>query len=296
MNQKNSNYQVKIKKGPITHIHDEQLSKVYVTNNLVEVITVQKRTSNMPFRKITSDTILNTQTGELIKCQHKATNRIENNSNLKRSFNVLRRLINNNFTGNKSEKHVVLTYANMVDYNTANLGFRKFWRKFAFKHTSCDYIRVIEPQQSGNWHIHALVVDHTRKALYINYSELFEMWGLGLTRVNDLPFVENFGAYFSVIFKDDNIYENDDAIHEEGYSRAIIKGERLRYYPPRFKLFTCSKGIRRPIPIDMPYSEVKKLVGKHLPSYAYTNHIIATEDGTEYELNSITYEQYKCKN
>ena len=78
--------------------------------------------------------------------------------------------------------------------------------------------------------------------------------------------------------------------------KSVIKGNRLRFYPDKFRLFSCSKGIKRPKLIYMTYSEAKNLVHNRSPDYGYTNHIIYSKDGEEHEVNAITYLQYVKNN
>ena len=73
----------------------------------------------------------------------------------------------------------------------------------------------------------------------------------------------------------------------------ILKNARLRYYPPNLKIYRCSKGIKRPKPITLPFGEVKRLVGDSQPVQKSAKHIVSVdENGTEHELNSIEYRQY----
>lgn len=64
---------------------------------------------------------------------------------------------------------------------------------------SCEYIRILEPQQSGRWHIH-LLVKSVIAPLYIQFKHLRKLWGYGRVRVERLPFATNYGAYFCARF------------------------------------------------------------------------------------------------
>ncbi len=127
--------------------------------------------------------------------------------------------------------------------------------------------------------------------LYIDYKWLLDAWGLGHVHVSKLPFANNYGAYFSARFSDIDLLENTDCA--EGSHKQMVKGGRLKYYPPRFKLYACSMGIIRPTPMRMTYGEAQRLVADSKLSMAYTNHIIGRRDnGEDTEINTITYEQY----
>ena len=127
--------------------------------------------------------------------------------------------------------------------------------------------------------------------LYIDYEWLLDAWGLGHVHVSKLPFANNYGAYFSARFSDIDLLENTDCT--KGKTKQIIKGGRLKYYPPRFKLYACSEGIIRPTPMRMTYGEAQRLVANSKLSMTYTNHIIRCGDnGNDTEINTITYKQY----
>ena len=100
---------------------------------------------------------MDTETGEAIPYKT-STARANNPNSLQKTFITLRRIINNNFTASDSERHVTLTYReHMTDYHQCVKDFKNFWLRFKRKYPSAEYIRVIEPQQSGRWHIHVLI-------------------------------------------------------------------------------------------------------------------------------------------
>lgn len=287
----------KTKGGQAFYISEGHPTKVYITNNIVEVITVQKP-SKAPtrIRRLNKNEYVNLETGEVLEYKKKEPRAFNRNS-LMKSFASLRRLINNNFVGDNSELHVCLTYAeDMEDYEQACVDSRRFLKKFRYHHPSCEYIRVIEPQQSGRWHIHLLLKRMDGNSLYVDYKKVRELWGLGMVHVSRLPFADNYGAYFSARFTDIDAFEESKLKEKYPHAKQIIKGARLRYYPPNFKFYTCSKGIVRPQAIRMTYAEAKELVGNAPLAYSYTKKIVRQdESGEPREVNAILYEQFKRK-
>ena len=254
--------QIKTQKVPTASIPSDKLSKVYVGKSIVEAITVAKPCSNIQhYKRIGGNACVNLSTGEHI------TFSAERHHAAKQS----------QFT----EKFITLTYKeHMTDYKTANEDFRRFWRLFKYRYPYCEYIRILEPQQSGSWHIHILAKDITKKQLYVEYALLNSLWEHGRVWIKNLPFAKNFGAYFCVQF---NSTENTQT-----ESKATKKGKRIGYYPSNFKFYTCSKGIIKPQPIIMSHGDLQKFVDYKKPIYSYTNSII--NNGVN--LNSITYEQF----
>lgn len=266
-------------------ISDYKLSKVYVSNHIVEVITVKKQSNSIQqYKKIGKNGCVNLITGEYIEYSNdKSTRSIQNH--FTKASHLLRRIINYNFVGDSSEKFITLTYSElMTDYTKANDDFIKFWSKFKYRYPNCEYIKVTEPQQSGSWHLHVLVKDMKNKNLFVKHEELSQLWGNGLVWIESLPFADNFGAYFSVRFSTLEPSDNE--------SKSMKKGSRIKFYPRNFKFYTCSRGIKKPSAVTMTHGEAKKLVNYRSPCYSYTNSIVNADN---VEINSITYEQFNLK-
>ena len=204
----------------------------------------------------------------------------------------LRRIINLNFTGADSERFLTLTYATlMTDTSKLYKDFKSFIGKLR-KHYAVEYIVVAEPQQTGSWHLHVLLKSQTTRKFRIAIETLSELWTHGYFHIEKLPFVENFGAYFAVRVTD--FYSEDSAINNA--PKSVIKGGRLHFYPPNFKIYRCSKGIKRPLPVQMTYGEAKKLTDGMKLCYSCSKQIISVDkEGNEKTLNTVSYEQYKKK-
>ena len=276
---------IKIRKEQAHYIPNDKLTKVYIGNHIVEAITIQNASNTIHnYKKISKDGCINQSTGEYITFS-KNKDKKHSQNHFKNSVKVLRRIINLNFTGNNSEKFITLTYdREMTDYKKANKDFNKFWSLFKYRYPNCEYIRILEPQENGNWHLHILIKDTQTRNLYISQENIKSIWGKGGVWVENLPFADNFGAYFSVQFS--TIKKDDET------SKAFQKGSRIKFYPPNFKFYTCSKGIKKPEAIIMSHGDVKKIVHNHSPCYAYSNVITTNDDVT---VNTITYEQYNLK-
>ena len=295
MNKQNYlNNKIIIEKVKPEKIPDDAVSKVFITNNVVEGITTEKINYNLSrYRKLNKKMYVDTSTGEVRCYKPNEGSRANRYINYK-TFIALRRIINNNFVGDFTEKHIVLTYGNqMTDYKQANKDFKDFWARFSYKFPDFDYIRIIEPQQNGRWHIHLLIKYNFYKPVFIEQDKLKKIWGNGMVWIGNIPFVDNFGAYFSARFSDIDIFENNQSFNSQ---KSIVKAGRLKFYPPNFKLYTCSKGIKRPKAVYLTHGELNKLVKNSKPFYSYTDKVkLKTEKGYEVELNNITYEQFNLK-
>lgn len=269
------------------------MSTVYQTGNITEIITSDRSPPNSlsTYRKVDNNYYLNTATGELLEYKH-SNSRGNSIYGLKKSFANLRRLLNNNLIGNHSELFVTLTYNEyMSDTKQLYNDFKKFWLKLKYHHPYIEYINVCEPQSSGSWHCHTFLIRKDRQKLYIPHDELSKHWGHGFVFVERIKNCDNIGAYFSARFTNLDINENCSDVTVD---KKIEKGKRLKYYPPHFRFYRCSKGIKRPVPVKMPYQDTLTLTANSIPSYSYTNNIcLVDDDGEVKTINYITYEQFK---
>ena len=269
-----------ITKNELQEVESDQESTVFFTGDYVEVIT-QNRTCKTinKIRKIGRNAYVNTETGEYYESIIKNVERIKER-HMRRANNDLRRIIITNFCGSKQEVFITLTYQiPMFDYQNANQDFKSFWRRFKYKFDKCEYIRIIEPQNNGSWHFHVLVKQIGQGCLYITPEELFKIWKLGNVHVERISNSVNLANYF---FADPT----------SNHPKAKEKGYRIHYYPTKFQLYSCSKGIIIPKRIRMSRSEIQKLVGNGEITYQKTNEIYK---GVTL-VNTVTYEQFKIKN
>ena len=276
-------------------ISGRHLTKLYITNNILELVTVQKAvTSPPPCRRVSKTHYVDLQTGEVLEYKKKMA-RSANGSGIIKSCMALRRIVNNNFVGDDSELHICLTYAtDMRDYEKACIDSRRFLKIFRYHYPS-EYIRIIEPQGNGRWHIH-LLIKKMGGQLSVNYEHVRALWGMGNVNVSRLPFADNYGAYFSARLTDiDALEESELQQWHPAAKKQISKGSRLKFYPPHFKLYTTSRGIMKPQPLKMSYAEAQKIIGDALLVYTYTKKIVREDDGKSVEVNRIFYEQYNKK-
>lgn len=272
------------------------MAKVYYLDGKIEIVTVDCPPSNLShYRKISKYEYLDTATNKRIAYRAKGETDTKP-PDMSRRFATLRRLINNNFAGRSSELHIVLTYGGeyagkMDDTSKLYKDFRRFWDRFKRRYPSCAYIAIAEPQQSGSFHMHVLMKDLDGHPLYVPKKQLDDLWGQGFTWVRSLKGNSNIGVYFVA-----HLSDTDNGEQENGSPnrKCIVKGARLSMYPPNFKLYRCSKGIVKPTVEVMPYEDTKLLTEGYSPTFSQTLAVIrVNEDGTENELNSITYEHYK---
>lgn len=87
------------------------------------------------------------------------------------------------------------------------------------------------------------------------------------------------------------IIENTDE-NGKKTKKAIVKGARLHLYPPKFNIYRCSRGIKKPDVSYMPYSKAKKVVGDLTPTFERSVEISDDETGFN---NTIYTSQFNKK-
>lgn len=233
------------------------------------------------------------ETGELYEFKH-STSRFDDYNSVRRSLAKLRNYINANVEDPRCCKWVTLTYAeNMTNPVRLYEDFRRFnaklkrWEERHLGYTH-EYIIACEPQGRGAWHIHALFI-FPQQVPFIPNEIIAEKWGHGFTKTKRLDSVDNVGAYLSAymgdMFLDDvksteafpkELEIKNVEVSENGrrISKQVIKGARLRLYPPGFNIFRCSRGIKKPEITKTTYAEALKLVEGHTKTFESTYFLV----------------------
>lgn len=286
------------------NIQENHLVTVTDMGHVVEFQHMKKRNSDVHIKKLDAYTYLNLETGEICEFK-KSENRSENVNSLRQTFKKMRYLINYNFKGDANELFITLTFAkDSYDEKMVSNDVKNFIKRLRYCYkavSTIDYINVVEPHQSGQFHSHVLLRFNDVKKIYIPVLELKEIWSHGRVDIKTLKNVDNIGAYLSAYLADIELSEKNEmralqsgekiVIKEvEGEKKKFIKGGRLKYYPPGMNLFSTSRGIKYPDRVDMLYKDAKKIVGSRKPHYK-KSYEIQNEDFS----NTITYEQYNLK-
>ena len=158
------------------------------------------------------------------------------------------------------------------------------------------------PQARGAWHLHGLFL-FPGKAPFIPNADIARIWGHGFTKTKSLQGIDNPGLYLTAYLGDMELTEaisagatrgritEADTIDGQGkhQKKAIIKGARLRLYPPGFNLYRASRGVKRPEVWQTTEAEAQKAIGGAPLTYEKT--IAITDEAGEVK-NIINYRQY----
>lgn len=288
-------------------INPDAIVKVTTMKHIVEIQYLERVNKTAHIRKLDAERYVDLQTGdirEFVRTEHRG--QLENS--LRKTFNKLRELINTNFTGSPQELFVTLTYRGELqtrDTKRIYKDFDKFIKrlKYKYKNTSTiDYINVLEPHASGNFHMHVLIRFNDLENIYIPNSELAEIWGNGFVTVQSLEGVDNIGAYLSAYLADIEVPEGNaqrleghpDLVEKEvnGSKKKFLKGARLVFYPTGVNIYRKSKGIKEAEKEKMSYKNAQKKVGARNPNFKYGVELI---DNEKEFRNTLIKEQYNLK-
>ena len=226
--------------------------------NITEIRYIAGRQPAIPFEKLSADYYVDKQTGEVREFQHHAS-RAEDKASIAQSLRKLRDLINANLEDPETALWVTLTYReNMRDPTRLYEDYRRFWQRFKYylsKHgyPPAEYIIAAEPQGRGAWHLHGLFL-FSAKSPFIPNAEIARIWGHGFTKTKSLKGIGNPGLYLTAYLGDMELTEAINAgqfkagrlAESKAKSKTIVKGARLKLFPPGFNLFRYSQGIKLP--------------------------------------------------
>lgn len=257
--------------------------------------------------KVSAELYVDKRTGEVKEFCH-SENRAESKASVAQSLRKLRDLINANLTDPETAMWVTLTYAeNMRDAKRLYEDFRRFWQRLRYYldkqgHPPAEYIIAAEPQARGAWHLHCLFL-FTEKAPFIPNSDMARIWGHGFTKTKSLKGIDNPGLYLTAYLGDMELSEalragstrgritGASTIDEQGkrQKKAVIKGARLRLYPPGFNLYRTSRGVKRPEIWQTTEAEAQEVI--HGAPLTYEKTIAVTDEAGNVK-NIINYRQY----
>ncbi|MDR2571239.1 MAG: hypothetical protein LBD23_13265 [Oscillospiraceae bacterium] len=284
----------KLKENIKTGLFSESVVTVKEMGNITEVRYMLMHSGGL-IHKIDKNTYYNIRTGE-VKEFKTSTKRIENKESVSRSLKNLRDIINTNITDNKRVLWVTLTYKkNMTDNVRLYHDYRKFNMRFQRylknnKLPKCEYIATAEPQGRGAWHLHILFIFKS-KAPFIKNKPLAMLWGHGFVSITSLRKIDNVGVYLTAYLSNLDITEELTEL-ESSHKKSIIKGARIKLYPTGFRIYRCSRGIKKPTVYETTEREAMRKVKGAALTYEKTVQL-SYDDGRI--INRINYRHFNKK-
>lgn len=198
--------------------------------------------------------MVNTETGDIeyeiddrfvYDIEH-AEKRVDDMRSLYQTMRHGRDLINANVTDKRNCKLITITYRQdngpMTDTKQLYDDVHVFMQKMKRHYGKFEYITAVEPQGSGAWHEHIIMIfDHP--APFIPNNEIEELWGHGFVKTTSLQDVDNVGAYLTAHLTNHKMKNPVNAPETHG----VIKGARMILYPAGMRIFRNSRGVKQPV-------------------------------------------------
>lgn len=294
--------------------HPKFFSKLTYMGNVTELTAMQKRAYGAPTVRIDKDHYKDLRSGCIHEYAHGET-RADNADSVRRTLATVRALINCNVTVPQNCRWLTFTYAeNMTDTKRLHRDWCVFWKKFqrwckANSIAVPEYISVVEPQGRGAWHLHVFFVWQETAPFLDNNKVIAPMWGNGFTKTKAVSNCDNVGAYFSAYLGDMPLDEFQDLAPDEQattfvineksvtdpdgqtVTKKIVKGGRLKLYPPGMNIVRSSKGVKRPTFELMTYEDAQKKVCGQTQTFK-AGYSLVGDDGTT--VNQVYKEYYNA--
>lgn len=298
---------MEIRKIDNIDIHPSATVRVKEMGHITELMYSDSYSSKCNILKLDNDHYIDLTTGETKDFVH-IENRSQDLKSVKQSLGRLRDYLNTNVTDVSRCRWVTLTYAdNMTDSKRLYEDFKKFNMRMRYHVGNYDYIVAMEPQGRGAWHCHVVMIFND-KAPYISNDLMAKIWGHGFVTVKKLDDVDNVGAYLTAYLGDMSWEDAEKLDHAEQMklnglhvkeiecddsgqvkTKRFIKGARLHMYPPKFNIYRCSKGIKKPIVLYAPEEIAQKKVSAATLTFEKT--ILLSDQENDFE-KTISYRYY----
>ena len=287
--------------------------------NITEVQYNTHKNHKCNIVRLDKDHLMVVGTAEVKEVVHYES-REDDKKSVARSLKKLRDLINCNVTNVDNVIWFTLTYKeNMQDPEKLYIDFKNFNKRFKYYEEqkgidSHEYIICAEPQGRGAWHIHGLFIWQC-KAPYIPHDDFWRLWskkgyeyrnvdGIGYDFVNikSLKDCDNVGAYLTAYLGDMSLEEYQLAnpfsrwqgdvktcnvrTKSGKVEKKILKGARLKYYPAGFRMFRCSRGVKRPQSETITFENAQKKVRTALLTFKKS---VKITDTNGYNTRITTY-------
>ena len=265
-------------------INDNDIVNYVKINNDLRIVKNSFHNTVHRMRKLDSNRGVNIETGEIIEFK-RSQNRSQRMCDFKKSLSKLRDIIKLNVVDLEKSLFITLTYDdNISDREVFRKDFENFIKKFRRRYGNCEYIKPVEYQGRGAIHCHLIIIFEKAPTFSIKNEDIFKCWKHGSVDVGPIESAEATAKYLTNFPFEYNEFNED--LEYWFKSKKQKKGERISFYAPYEKLYSCSKGIERPETVkNIPYNEVKE---KFSLNEAESSLTIWNDDN-----NIVTIENYK---
>ena len=265
-------------------INDNDLVNYIKINNDLRIVKNSFHNTVHRMQKLDCNRGVNVETGEIIEFK-RSLNRSQRMCDFKRSLSKLRDIIKLNVVDLEKCLFITLTYDdNISDREVFRKDFENFIKKFRRRYGECEYIKPVEYQGRGAIHCHLIIIFEKAPTVSITNENIVKCWKHGSVDVGTTESPEATAKYLTNFPFEYN--ESNEDLDYWFKTKKQKKSERVSFYAPHEKLYSCSKGIKHPETIkNIPYNEVKE---KFSLNEAESSLTIWNDDN-----NIVTIENYK---
>lgn len=234
--------------------------------------------------------------GGKFKEEFQIENRAQCIASLKRTIETISDLVNCNVTEENRNNclWITLTYDHLErDTKKIHADFSAFIKRLKRYLTKIDYeefkyISVVEPQASGSFHFHVILIFNKFRP-FIDNNEVMEkqLWKHGFTKVKALP-AGNIGLYLSAYLSNVEVTQKDPETGKN--SKRYEKGARLYFYPAGMKIIRTSHNVLRPEKTKLKNKDLGSVLSDYEEIYR-TDFDMLDDDGCV--KNQCTKKTYK---
>ncbi len=280
------NIEIKVD-NDFTPLPDDAPAKVTIAGNFIDVTTMKHQPNMKGLQnrvRLSKDEYVCTDTGE-VKKYSEMLDRVDN-PHLQETLKKIRLYINTNF--HREGQFLTLCYDGcMTDFFKAKSDINSFLKVLRKAYKGVEYIWVLEPKESGSWHVHMLT-----KEKEVTAEKLQELWTQGCIDVQDIFDVKGIAYYLSPVCRKDVEAGEEKEVNEidgiDVLSKAKQKAERLKFYPSGVRIYGKSNGIEKWEEIKTTRGEAEQHVKGKKKTAEVTIRISETETGRE--VNQINKE------
>ena len=268
----------------VKKINDNDLVNYVKINNDLRIVKNSFHNTVHRMQKLDCNRGVNVETGEIIEFK-RSQNRSQRMCDFKRSLSKLRDIIKLNVVDLEKCLFITLTYDdNISDREVFRKDFENFIKKFRRRYGECEYIKPVEYQGRGAIHCHLIIIFEKAPTVSITNENIVKCWKHGSVDVGTIESPEATAKYLTNFPFEYN--ESNEDLDYWFKTKKQKKSERVSFYAPHEKLYSCSKGIKHPETIkNIPYNEVKE---KFSLNEAENSLTIWNDDN-----NIVTIENYK---
>lgn len=292
---------------------EEDVTLITYNSWLKEILYVKNKNNKGRIKLLPGGKYQNIATGEIKPCKKQIENRSQGKESLRKTFRKIRKAINVNCEDVRKCKMITLTYKdNMTDTKKFDKDVNLFVKNFNYKYGKSENIKVCEPQARGSFHAHIIFIWEDI-APYIDYNDIIKMWGKGYVKVSPLyGNIEDLGAYFTAHLSDLPVEEcnitYEDVCKKKLWVKEVcldaetgkelkspkyyVKGARLDLYPPNFRIFRPSRGLKKPTKEEMKHREALKKVDSDKPTFESAIQVLDSDGNV---LNVIVRKYYNSR-